>query len=203
MSEELSRQDCEELIASAIESLRTGWDVLAKVLAYAFQHEYWDEDGSWEAYCSRTMGLDREFPKALRELLTVAMIEHGMSTRPVAAALGLTKSAVGRLAQSALGRTPAPARKTEPAADDTDSLIEAVRLMHQATNRLAVLKPKSQGGAAQLRVELTFLKGQIESKLAWLDKVEPSLEADPEDEDKFPRRGTMFAKGMDGKFYKR
>lgn len=203
---EWTAEECEELIATSVEAIKSSWDLLSAVLSCAYRNRFWSTDGSWKAYCDRTMGLDRELPKAVRDLFLASIVEGGVSVRDAAVAGATSKTTAARAADFFAQKSgDRQDEQAEPEISDEQrdwqQLTEVVKGVLVANQKLLAYAPTTKGAARQLRTELELLVSFAQSKIAWIDAKEDSL-LDDSDEIA-PRRGTMFSYGADGRFYQR
>jgi hypothetical protein len=186
---EFTAEECEEIIPAAVKAISDGWDLLARALSCAFVGGYWKADDSWKAYCERTMGLRREFPKIIRDLLIVAMTETGVSGPRVADALSVNQSTVSRVAAAGSSsssftmgtdgkryeRKEYEAPAISPAKAARIAAVEVIRDLYKVTDKLSRFEPKSKEAATTLRTDITLMMTFMESRLAWIDKNWDSL----------------------------
>lgn len=181
---QFTAEECEEIIPAAVQALSSAWDLLAKALSCAFLGKYWVVDGTWKGYCERTMGLEREFPKTLRDLLIIAMTEAGVTLRPTADALGVGRDTVSRVAAGegtatsfGLGadgkryeRKPFEAPVISPEKAARIAATDVIRDLYRVTDKLARFTPASKEAATMLRVDIRSMIQSLEARLSWVDK---------------------------------
>lgn len=186
----LTAGECEELIRASVDALKSSWDVLGQALIYAYESEFWKDDGGWGAYCARVMGMDRDFPKVIRDLLIVAMTEAGISSRPVAEAMGVDRKTVNRVAQSAAQFAPVtkgtdgkyysrPAviapQPIDPVKEDWVRMMELIKEMNRTSDKLSSFRPNTRATATTLQTDIERMIKQLQRKLADLQRLSVEL----------------------------